>query len=150
MFETIAGEILKLYVAEYEGKIIAANLVLFYGGTCTYMHGASDNEHRNVMAPYLLQWRQIQDARSVGCRKYDFGGVSVARNKIQDTRNKQIQNSKFKIQNSSSWAGITRFKTGFSPKTAPTVFPGSYDIIINPGVYWLYRAIQRVKSLIKS
>src|SRR4030042_6031752 len=36
MFETVPPEILKLYVAEFEGKIIAANLVLFFGTTAMY------------------------------------------------------------------------------------------------------------------
>ena len=69
MFETIPPEILKLYVAEYEGKIISANLVLFFGKTATYMHGASDNIHRDAMAPYLLQWQAILDARKSGLHK---------------------------------------------------------------------------------
>ncbi len=77
MLEIIPGDILKLYIAEYQGKVIVANLVLFYGETCTYMHGASDDEYRNVMAPYILQWQQIKDAKKAGCRRYDFGGVST-------------------------------------------------------------------------
>ena len=80
MFETIPPEILKLYIAEYEGKIIAANLVLFFGKTATYMHGASDNEHRNVMAPYLLQWQTILDAKKSGCNRYDLGGIKTVPN----------------------------------------------------------------------
>ncbi len=69
MFETIPAEILKLYMAEYENKIIAANIVIHYGNTATYLHGASDNEYRNVMAPYLLQWQAILDAKKAGLNK---------------------------------------------------------------------------------
>jgi lipid II:glycine glycyltransferase (peptidoglycan interpeptide bridge formation enzyme) len=123
MLENISGDILKLYVAEYENKVIAANLVVFYGDTCIYLHGASDDEYRNVMAPYLLQWQQISDAKKAGCARYDFGGVS-----------------------SSRWQGITKFKTGFSPQTLPTVFPGSYDVIIDPLKYQTYRFMQKIKS----
>ncbi|MFA5926151.1 MAG: peptidoglycan bridge formation glycyltransferase FemA/FemB family protein [Parcubacteria group bacterium] len=133
MLGTIPPEILKLYIAEYEGKIIAANLVLFFGKTATYMHGASDNEHRNVMAPYLLQWQQILDAKKAGCERYDFGGVKI---------------SNLKSQISNSWGGITKFKTGFAPGVEATRFPGSYDIILNPLKYNLYRAIQKIKSII--
>ncbi|HOX10416.1 MAG TPA: peptidoglycan bridge formation glycyltransferase FemA/FemB family protein [Candidatus Moranbacteria bacterium] len=134
MFETIPGEILKLYCAEYQGKIIAANLVVFYGDTATYLHGATDDEYRNVMAPHLLQWQAIQDAKKAGYKKYDFGGV-----KIQETRNKK--------QETNSWTGITRFKLGFSPNTKPLEFAGSYDIIVNPRVYLLYRVLQKIKEL---
>ena len=126
MIEMIPDDILKVYVAEYNSKIIAVNLVIFYGDTCTYLHGASDNENRNVMAPYLLQWRQILDAKEAGCKKYDFGGIHTK-----------------------TGGGITRFKLGFSPNTEPTKFPGCFDVIIKPRKYWLYRGIQKVKSLIK-
>ena len=133
MFETIPSEILKLYIAEFEGKIIAANLVLFFGKTATYMHGASDNEHRNLMAPYLLQWQQIEDAKKAGCERYDFGGIKTA---ISDQRSMN-----------NSWSGITKFKTGFAPDTNPVQFPGCYDIILKPGKYNLYRALQKIKRI---
>jgi len=128
MLEAVPFEILKLYVAEYEGKIIASNLVLFFGRMATYMHGASNNEHRNLMAPYLLQWQQIVDAKKTGCEKYDFGGVKTG----------TVENS---------WAGITKFKTGFAPNINPIQFPGCYDIIVKPGKYNLYRVLQKIKRI---
>jgi lipid II:glycine glycyltransferase (peptidoglycan interpeptide bridge formation enzyme) len=128
MFEVVPSEILKLYVAEYEGKIIAENLVLVFGKTATYMHGASDNEHRNLMAPYLLQWQQILDAKKASCERYDFGGIKTG-----------------KADN--SWAGITKFKTGFVPGVEPIQFPGCYDIILKPGKYNLYRVLQKIKRI---
>jgi peptidoglycan pentaglycine glycine transferase (the first glycine) len=131
MFETIPEKILKLYVAEYENQIVAANLVVFYGKTATYLHGASDDKFRNLMAPHFLQWRQIQDARKEGCERYDLGGISES----GEEKNK--------------WSGITRFKLGFSPKTEPVKFPGTYDIVINEKKYALYRFIQRIKSRLK-
>jgi len=124
MLEVIPGDILKLYVAEYRGEVIAANLVVCYGETCIYLHGASDDNFRNVMAPYLLQWQQIRDAKKAGCVRYDFGGVSIDK-----------------------WQGITKFKTGFSSKTLPTIFPGSYDIILNNKKYWAYRLLQKLKNI---
>lgn len=136
MLETVSGNILKLYVAQYQGKIIAANLVIFYGSVVTYLHGASDDEYRNVMAPYLLQWRQIKDAKMAGCVRYDFGGVKTA----------NVEKGKW---NNNTWGGITKFKLGFSPKTKSTEFPGSYDIIINRKRYFLYRIIQKIKSILK-
>jgi len=135
MLETIPEKNLKLYMAKYKGVIIAVNLISFYGSTATYLHGASDNKYRNVMAPYLLQWQAIKDAKKMGYKRYDMGGI-------------KIPNSKFQIPNS-SWAGITRFKLGFSPQTKPIIFPGSYDIIISPLKYWMYKIIQPVKSFMK-
>lgn len=130
MIEMIPGEILKLYVAEYNNKVVAANLVVFYGKTAIYLHGATDDEYRNVMAPYLLQWRAILDAKKAGCEEYDFGGVKIT-------------------ENNNSWSGITKFKLGFSQVAKPVEFLGSYDIIINPFRYGLYRLIQKIKSILK-
>lgn len=132
MFEVIPSDILKLYAAEYEGKTIAANLILFFGKTATYMHGASDNAHRDAMAPYLLQWQAILDAKKAGCERYDFGGVRTG-----------IENRESGIEN--TWKGITRFKTGFVPNVAPVEFPGCYDIVIKPAKYTLYKILRKIK-----
>lgn len=136
MLETIPSDILKLYVAEFEGEVVATNIVAFYGETATYLHGASDDRYKNLMAPYLLQWRQIQDAKKIGCKKYDFGGIKT----------KKVERGEWNVD---SWQGITRFKIGFSPKTVPTKFPGSYDLIINRSKYFLYRSVQKLKRVLK-
>ncbi len=135
MLEIIPSNVLKLYVAEYEGKIISANLVSFFGDTVTYLHGASDNIHRNVMAPYLLQWQAMIDAKKAGCARYDLGGVKI-----------RIKNQESRIKD--GWEGITRFKVGFAPDTKTIVFPGSYDIILSPLKYKLYRFLQKIKKVL--
>jgi lipid II:glycine glycyltransferase (peptidoglycan interpeptide bridge formation enzyme) len=158
MLEIIPGDILKLYVAEFDGRVIATNLVVFYGGTCTYLHGASDDDSRSVMAPYLLQWQQICDAKKAGCVRYNFGGVKNPPHPnplLSKERGQNAENSPSPYQGEggrrpdevNSWSGITKFKLGFSPKTLPTIFPGSYDIIINSKKYWIYRTLQKLKGI---
>jgi len=140
MIAVFSDEKLMLFVAEYEGAVLAANLVLFAGDTATYLHGGTSDTHREVMAPVLLQWEQIREARHHGCLRYDFGGVSMA---------SSIKNQKSMI---SAWEGITRFKIGFSPGTAPTIFPGCYDIIVDQKRYELYsrlRFLQKSLSVMK-
>lgn len=86
-----------LFRADYENKLLAANLVYQYGDTVAYAHGASSNEQRNVMAPHLLQWKQIEWARKQEKFSwYDFWGVAPREAGPEH-----------------SWAGITRFKKGF-------------------------------------
>lgn len=147
MLEIIPAEMLKLYVAEYEGRVIAANLMVFFGDTATYLHGASDDDYRNVMAPYLLQWRAIQEAKQKGCTKYDFGGVKTTLSSSTSPTSPSIPLLR-KEREVGSWSGITRFKIGFAPNTKPIEFPGSYDIVISPMKYWLYRFIQKIKSIL--
>ncbi|MEI7890465.1 MAG: peptidoglycan bridge formation glycyltransferase FemA/FemB family protein [bacterium] len=137
MIEVFPSEMLRIYVAKVDDKIIAANLVLFFGDTVTYLHGASGSLHRNLMAPFSLQWQAILDAKVLGYKKYDFGGIST---NYELNTNLPITNK------NSSLRGVTDFKLGFSPKTKPVVFPGSYDIIINPRKYWAYRGLQAAKA----
>ncbi len=136
MLESFPEEDLTLFVAEYQGEIVAANLVLFEGDTATYLHGGTGDTHRAVMAPVLLQWEQIREAKRRGCHWYDFGGVKT----------NPVENGPH------DWSGITRFKTGFSPDTKPIQYPGCFDIVIDRKRYELYlrlRFLQRHFSLMK-
>jgi lipid II:glycine glycyltransferase (peptidoglycan interpeptide bridge formation enzyme) len=115
--------IARLYLTEYDNKIIAANLVLFFGDMAVYLHGASSNEYRNVMAPYLLQWRQILDAKKAGCKKYDFWGIASKSQILRPRRTSLgLANSKF-----NTWGGITKFKKGFGGYEKNYI--GAYDLV---------------------
>jgi lipid II:glycine glycyltransferase (peptidoglycan interpeptide bridge formation enzyme) len=130
MFKSLPEDCIKLYLAEYDGKIIAANIITFYQGVATYLHGGLDANYRKVMAPFLLQWKVMQIAKKKNCQWYDLGGVFL------NTKD----NGK---------VGITRFKRGFAPKTEIFQTVGTYDIVFSPFKYWIYRGLQRIKSLIK-
>ena len=110
---------IKVSAARYQGKIIAAGLFSFYKQTATYLHGASDSLNRQLMAPYLLQWRAILQARELGCKYYDFHGIDAKK-----------------------WPGVTRFKVGFGGQAVD--FPGAYDIIFRPLIYFVYNFFRRL------
>ncbi|MFZ5365017.1 MAG: lipid II:glycine glycyltransferase FemX [Patescibacteria group bacterium] len=107
----------KLYLAKYAGKFIAGILCVYYGKVATYLFGASSDEYRNVMAPHLLQWRAILDAKKAGFDIYDFWGAAPAESKV-----KQEQ----------SWQGITRFKQGFNPLQPIFQYLGCYEMVFRP------------------
>lgn len=138
MLDTLLGDSAALFVAEHEGDILGANLMIFHGDTATYLHGGSADVKREHMAPFLLQWEAMKEAKHRGCVRYDFGGVRTV-NSQQSTANE-------KQSAPNGWEGITRFKTGFSPATAPTAFPGCYDIILSPSRYFLYRFFSTILS----
>ncbi|MDD2753307.1 MAG: peptidoglycan bridge formation glycyltransferase FemA/FemB family protein [Candidatus Portnoybacteria bacterium] len=117
-----------LFVAEYEGKVIAANIVVIFGNRATYLHGATSSEHREVMAPHLLQWEQIKYAKAQGCSEYDFWGV--VNEHTLDRRGK-------------SWEGFTRFKKGFGGKEANYI--GYWDYPFDKKWYSLYRLVQKFR-----
>lgn len=118
---------LKIFLAKINNEILAANLVLFFGRRVTYLHGASSNQQRNLMAPYLLQWRQILEAKKMGYKEYDFWGI--ASTDLKDGKGKD-------------WAGITRFKQGFGGKEVN--YAGTYDLVLNRFWYGVYSFVKRL------
>lgn len=116
------SDFIKLFFASYNGKNIAAGLFCFWGGRATYLHGASDNEFRNVMAPYLLQWSVIKKAKESGYKYYDFFGIDEKK-----------------------WPGVTRFKLGFGGRIEN--YPGTYDVIFHPVLYSLYEFVRKLRRL---
>ena len=115
-------QFVRLYVAEYENKILAANLMIFSSKTATYLHGASSNLHRNVMAPYLLHWFIIQEAVKNGYFYYDFWGIDEKK-----------------------WPGVTRFKKGFNGEEV--IYPGTFDLPFSNFWYNVYRVGKIVKKI---
>lgn len=119
--------IVKLFSAEYEGKIIAAIIVSFYARNAVYLHGASDYEYRKIMAPHLLQWGAIKEAKKRGCLTYDFWGIKIEGNKDAD-----------------DWAGITRFKKSFARKFGKEVnYIGAWDYPVSKMWYQLYKTFKK-------
>jgi len=122
----------KVWQAEYAGQVIASAMVMYFGDTATYLHGASADEFRNVMAPYLLHWEVIQDARQEGFNFYDWWGVNPA----------ETTHLAYK----KSWAGITRFKSGFGGELVCN--PPTFDLIYKPGWYRLYKLLSRARRFL--
>jgi len=110
-----------LFLAEYENKSIAANMVNIFGQTATYVHGGSDSEHRALMAPHLLQWEQIKFAKTQGCKTYDFYGCDEDK-----------------------WPGVSRFKKGFGGREVS--FCGTHDYVFDK---WWYRIYKAARSILR-
>jgi len=119
---------LVLFAAEYENKVIAANIVVFFDKTAIYLHGATDNNYRSIMAPHLLQWEQIKEAKKRGCAQYDFWGI--VNEQTVDKRGK-------------TWTGFTRFKKGFGGQEVNYV--GCWDYPLDKFWCFVYRLAQRIR-----
>ncbi len=131
-------EMCMITIAEYQGVPVAAALLVFFEGTAYYLHGGSGDAHRELMAPFFLHFKCMEEAKQRGMARYDFGGVRIRTKKgAQDT----------------DWDGITRFKQGFAPNMETLLFPGTYDIIVSPVRYTLYRQsrhLARVRRTVRS
>ncbi len=94
----------ELLVAEFEGKPLAALMIFANGANSWYLYGASNDEERNRMPTYLLQWQAIKWARERGCTHYDLWGVP-------DVEEMTLE-SQFETRQDGLW-GVYRFKRGF-------------------------------------
>jgi len=117
----------RLVLALYKGEPAAAALVAEYGDTMTYLHGASAASLRQYMAPYLLHWKLIAEAKARGFAKYDFWGVAPT----DDPEH--------------PWAGITRFKRGFGGRRES--YLGAWELPISGLWYNLYRFAKRFRNV---
>ena len=112
--------------AYYEDHLVAANIMIDFNGTRTYLHGASGNRHRNVMAPFLLHWELIRDAKEKGLGMYDWWGVAPEG-----------------AADNHPWSGISRFKRGFGGEEVS--YAGTFDYILRPFRYRLYSIARRIR-----
>ena len=119
--------VIRVYIAEYEGTVLASIITLFCGEDAIYLYGASSNEKRNLMPAYSLQWRAIRDAQNMGCLRYDFYGIPPSDDP------------------SHPMYGLYRFKTGFGGCIVHRV--GSLDIPIHLVAYKLYRIAESLRTL---
>lgn len=63
-------------LASWRGQVLAAILVVYWGGRATYLYGGRSLEHPEVMATYALHWAAMQRAKARGCQLYDFYGFT--------------------------------------------------------------------------
>ncbi|MDA3803021.1 MAG: peptidoglycan bridge formation glycyltransferase FemA/FemB family protein [Patescibacteria group bacterium] len=120
----MADDNFKLYLAKYDDNIIAAGIFSNFGKRVTYLHGASDNSFRKLMAPHFLQFKVIQEAKKDGFLYYDFYGIDEKK-----------------------WPGVTRFKKGFSGFEFE--YGGTCEYVFSKTYYKLYQLLKKFKSLIK-
>lgn len=123
----------KLYLAEYGGKPVAGMIVTYCKDTATYYFGASSNEHRNVMAPYLLQWQAIRDAKTSDCTVYDFLGIAPS-----------LPGSPDEVDRSHVWAGVTDFKLKFGGKRVD--YQPAREIVYRPFWYMVIKLIKKIRG----
>ncbi|MDR2602576.1 MAG: peptidoglycan bridge formation glycyltransferase FemA/FemB family protein [Spirochaetaceae bacterium] len=105
----------RLYIAYFEEKPVAAVITLFRGEEAVYLYGASSSTGRESMASYALQWRAVTDAKEFGAKRYDFFGIPPS-----DAPGHPM-------------AGLYRFKTGFGGEIIRRI--PSFDRPFKPLMY---------------
>jgi len=117
---------IRLYLAEHEGEAIAGIVTLFRGPNAVYLYGASSGKKRNLMAPYALQVKAMEDAKASGCVEYDLYGIPPTN------------------EPSHPMAGLYLFKTGFGGKIVHR--PGCWDYPCYNLLYHVYFCAEKIRK----
>ena len=132
-YEKVLASPMVFQLTAYEKEVpVAVAIFAKFGNTLTYLYGASDYAHRDLMAPYLLQWEGIKMGKKNNCEWYDFFGVAPVIDGNYDLKHQ--------------YAGVTRFKLGFGG--VPQQSAGTWDVVIDNTKYKLYNFLRKLRRLI--
>lgn len=120
----------RMLVARHQGMPLAAHILLTFGDTVTYAHGATSSQRKQVMAPYLLQWEGMLRAKAEGYARYDLFGIAPPH-----------------APPTHPWFGITRFKAGFGG--AEEHYLGAADFVVDQPFYRLYEIGRSLRGLLR-
>lgn len=115
----------RAYTAWHGEKALASAIILFYGQSALYLYGGSSDIDRNLMAPYLVHWQIIKDAKARNLKEYNFLGVAPN----DDEKH--------------PWAGITRFKKQFGGEQIDIA--GSYDLPLRSIEYQAFKIAEKIR-----
>ncbi|MBI3335569.1 MAG: peptidoglycan bridge formation glycyltransferase FemA/FemB family protein [Candidatus Portnoybacteria bacterium] len=114
----------EIFLAKYQGEILAGAFIVFYGDTAYYHHAAS--VHSKIPAAYTLVWEIIKEVKKRGMEQFNFWGVVPE----ADTKH--------------PWWGLSLFKRGFGGKEWNLMhaqdLPFSWK-------YWISWGIEKARKL---
>lgn len=73
-FQAEDALIYKAYLPD--GRLDTSSVIYYYGNMACYRHGASLLQNKKIPTSYLLQWESIKEAKSRGCKYYNFWGIA--------------------------------------------------------------------------
>lgn len=111
-------DLLKLYLARFKNRVLAASLILFYGQQAVYHHSATSSLMPNLPASYLLQWEAIREAKRRSLKIYNFWGVAPPE------------------KTNHPWNGLSLFKMGFGGKLVRRIH--AQDLPLSPRYFAVF------------
>lgn len=107
-----------LLLAKHDRDILTAWVVFLWKDFLYYPYGASSNEKQNLQPNSVMMWEAIKFGKKHNLKTFDLWGREEGK-------------------------GFTRFKESFSPQVIE--FVGSWDLVINRKVYWVYRILEAIR-----
>ncbi len=114
------------FFAEYRGEVVGGAVIIFYGNSAFYHHGATNRKFPGLTDAQLLQWTAIKEAKRRGLKYYNFWGV------VPEDKKKH------------PWAGLSLFKRGFGGSEQAYVHAKDYRLSHR---YWLTYAIEKARKI---
>lgn len=121
MWKHLKNKIAHLLVAKYQDEIISAWILFAHDGFLYYPYGASTDKHKEVMANNLMMWEAIKLGKKLNLKTFDLWGREEGK-------------------------GFTKFKEGYNPEVVE--FGGSWDLVINKPLYYLYKIAEKIRWFI--
>lgn len=112
----------KMFLAEYQKKIIIASIVVFFGNKATFLHTASNYQYRSLKGADLLRWKIIVYSKKMGYKINNFWGIDEKK-----------------------FPGVTSFKKHFGGTEIE--YPLGVDVLFNNTWYQIYRILRKIKQM---
>lgn len=120
----------QLVIGYYEGKPLAAMMLLFNGDTMFYPYGGSTQEYKEKMAFYLVMWEAIRFGKKNGYRYFDMWNCLLPEEETS----------------THPWYGFHRFKKGFNGELIR--FCGAYDLVLQPVFYPVVLSLNTIRWIV--
>ncbi len=118
----------RLLIASYKNEPLTAWMLINFKDTLYYPYGGSSKSHPEVMANNLIAWEAILLGKRLGLKKFDMWGALGPNADSKDP-----------------WFGFHNFKKGYGGELVE--FIGTYDLVINWPIYFLFNLIEKSMPL---
>jgi len=109
-----------LFLAEWNGEIVAASIYIELGFHTWYLYGASSTHGREARPSNALQWAMMERSLQKEAHVYDLRGITAT------------------LDKENPHAGLLQFKVGVGGRAVEVM--GEWDYSINPLLYMAFRA----------
>ncbi len=117
---------ISIILGKYKGEVVSGGIFVFWQKIGFYHHGASSQKYPKVPVSYLLIWKAIEKAKSLGFEKFNFWGIAETKSKNHP------------------WAGLSFFKMGFGGEKKEYVKTQDFPLSFR---YWINYLIERARKI---
>ena len=118
-----------LYIAKYNGEILAENFMIFYGNEASYHYAVSTELGTKLSGSPILHEVAMQDARARGIKRYNMWGI------VDENDRKH------------RFYGVSFFKRGFG--VTELKYTPAHDIVLNRPKYLITKLVETIRRHVR-